>query len=455
MIRSLPFTPTVAFTAAAQPRREAVRPPDLVEDPNQDPFNRMLARQRDAARQVARQQGTSSTPAPAPVSVSQPAPAAEASSTPKTAAEKEADAASATNPSAPGAAVRTANRTALRLAEGKDRPAQIDPELPNADARHGRKQAGTEAEVLAKLFKSPPATLPPRLPPVEPEDPPVATGNEASELAPGGPGSTHHCPPLIECPVEPMTPLQMAAAAQAEDSTQGLQDRAAEAQTLAGGQAGTETASGGAAISQAAFEQMAAETTPAKAADAGDAAGAADSGPVVDSAPGGSAPGLPLTLSATPAGSTTASATPSARSATLEARPGTEAFAMKFSAQIAVWVREGVHEAQLQLNPADMGPVRVAILLNGAAAQVNFSAEHALTRQALEQALPTLAGSLAEAGFTLAGGGVFDQPQQSGRSGADVDRRNPAGGPGGVPEQHSEAQASVAVRPRGMVDLVA
>jgi flagellar hook-length control protein FliK len=84
-------------------------------------------------------------------------------------------------------------------------------------------------------------------------------------------------------------------------------------------------------------------------------------------------------------------------------------FAPAFVSQVALWVRDGVQEARLQLHPAELGPISIQIALDGMAAHVDFHAQHALTREAIEGSLPALAGALRDAGFTLAGGGVFGQ----------------------------------------------
>lgn len=95
--------------------------------------------------------------------------------------------------------------------------------------------------------------------------------------------------------------------------------------------------------------------------------------------------------------------------AQLGAAPGSAEFAPALGTQVAVWLREGVQEAQLQLHPAELGPVAVQIALDGLQAQVDFHAAHARTRDAIEASLPSLAAALRDAGFTLAGGGVFGQ----------------------------------------------
>jgi flagellar hook-length control protein FliK len=90
---------------------------------------------------------------------------------------------------------------------------------------------------------------------------------------------------------------------------------------------------------------------------------------------------------------------------------GTPEFAPGLSAEVTVMLRDGLQEARLQLNPAEMGPITVQIQIEGDNARINLSAEQAPTRDALEQALPTLASTLRDNGLTLTGGGVFEQPR--------------------------------------------
>ncbi|MFN0186444.1 MAG: flagellar hook-length control protein FliK [Aquabacterium sp.] len=88
--------------------------------------------------------------------------------------------------------------------------------------------------------------------------------------------------------------------------------------------------------------------------------------------------------------------------------PGGSGFAPALGQQVRLWLQDGIQQAQLQLNPAELGPIQVHIELQGKAASVEFHAAMATTREALQAALPQLAGALHEAGYTLAGGGVFD-----------------------------------------------
>jgi flagellar hook-length control protein FliK len=96
------------------------------------------------------------------------------------------------------------------------------------------------------------------------------------------------------------------------------------------------------------------------------------------------------------------------------------AFAPAFSARIATLARDGLELARVHLNPVDMGPVSVQLSLEGQQVRVDMTADVAATRRVLEQALPTLAGALREAGFTLSGGGVH-QPPTDARHGSSQD----------------------------------
>ena len=81
-------------------------------------------------------------------------------------------------------------------------------------------------------------------------------------------------------------------------------------------------------------------------------------------------------------------------------------FAQELGLRMSVLAQDGVQHAELQLNPADMGPVSVQIVIDGNRARVDFGADLAATRAAIEAGLPALASALNDAGFTLTGGGV-------------------------------------------------
>jgi flagellar hook-length control protein FliK len=102
-------------------------------------------------------------------------------------------------------------------------------------------------------------------------------------------------------------------------------------------------------------------------------------------------------------------AAPALPQVALAAPFGTPAFASELAASVSLLARDGVQQARLQLHPAEMGPIAVQIAIDGTQARVDFTAEVAATRHAIEAGLPELASALRESGLTLAGGGVFGQ----------------------------------------------
>ena len=133
-------------------------------------------------------------------------------------------------------------------------------------------------------------------------------------------------------------------------------------------------------------------------------------------------------------------------------------FASTLGLQISVLARDGVQQAELHLNPAEMGPVSVQIVMDGTQARVEFGADVAATRQAIEAGLPALASALQDAGFTLAGGGVSQHG--AGRQGGDHESHTRRGAR--APAQlESIATAALAAQARrasvslGGVDLYA
>lgn len=140
-------------------------------------------------------------------------------------------------------------------------------------------------------------------------------------------------------------------------------------------------------------------------------------------------------------------------------------FAPEMAARLSVAAADGIQQAQLHLNPAEMGPVRVQIVLDGQQAQVSFVAEQADTRAALEKSLPELAGALREQGLTLSGGGVFSQQQQT-ASGQPGQAESQGGRPGarwasapmgdtGSDDAVTAAARAPLPRARGILDLFA
>ncbi|HEX2009753.1 MAG TPA: flagellar hook-length control protein FliK, partial [Roseateles sp.] len=118
-------------------------------------------------------------------------------------------------------------------------------------------------------------------------------------------------------------------------------------------------------------------------------------------------------------------------------------------------------QAELHLNPSEMGPVQVQIVVDGQQAQVSFHSDQAETRAVLERSLPELASALRDSGLTLSGGGVFQQAQDQGRPAPQsAHGASSRAAHGAALEDTTESLSTAATlrpqpRARGVVDLYA
>jgi flagellar hook-length control protein FliK len=179
--------------------------------------------------------------------------------------------------------------------------------------------------------------------------------------------------------------------------------------------------------------------------------------------PDNALPSLPAAAAPTAVAAAPARAPDSAAPmAHLPAPIHTPAFAPALATQVRWWAQDGVQQAQLTLNPPEMGPVAVKIVLQDQReARIDFVADVAATRSALEAALPVLAAALDESGLKLTGGGVHDgaaQRQalwQQAQQHPHAARGTAAHGSGQSVTTASAEMGTRAQAARGLVDLVA
>ncbi|MFT7414657.1 MAG: flagellar hook-length control protein FliK, partial [Methylophagaceae bacterium] len=107
----------------------------------------------------------------------------------------------------------------------------------------------------------------------------------------------------------------------------------------------------------------------------------------------------PAPINSQAAASTAVSGQPSLN---LQPALQSEAWSRVLSSRVIWMAREGVQQASLRLNPANMGSVEVKLHMHNDQANISFIAQHAATRDALEQALPRLRDSFQENGMELA-----------------------------------------------------
>lgn len=70
-----------------------------------------------------------------------------------------------------------------------------------------------------------------------------------------------------------------------------------------------------------------------------------------------------------------------------------------FAYRVQFMATQGIQRAQVQLNPAELGPMEITIDLVDDVAQVQITAEQAATKEAVEQAIPRLREMMAQSGF--------------------------------------------------------
>ncbi|ATA53205.1 flagellar hook-length control protein FliK [Variovorax boronicumulans] len=210
---------------------------------------------------------------------------------------------------------------------------------------------------------------------------------------------------------------------------------------------------GTAASGRAAAPRTVSATTTEQLAAAAQAQPAADAKPVTAEAAPVAA--VPATASsddaATPAASfalqqpaatsterTTES--PVARPAvhTLAPEVGSEKWAPALGQQLARMSLGGTHTAELNLNPAGLGPLKVTLSVGEHQAQAAFVSAHESVRKAVEAALPQLRTSLSEQGITL------------GQTSVGADTRAPFGQDAAFAQQQQQQhQRQGAWRPQG------
>ncbi|WP_438971115.1 flagellar hook-length control protein FliK [Methylophaga sp.] len=110
----------------------------------------------------------------------------------------------------------------------------------------------------------------------------------------------------------------------------------------------------------------------------------------------------------------TISTAASAQGLSLPVQPNMQnpAWSQVMSSRVVWMAKEGVHQAELKMTPANLGPVEVRLQIQNDQASVTFLAQHSATRDALEQALPRLRESFSEAGIELGHAEVAEQQQQ-------------------------------------------
>ncbi|MEP7303126.1 MAG: flagellar hook-length control protein FliK [Caldimonas sp.] len=379
-------------------------------------------------------------------------------------AQAQDGASSGARAAANASAQRDANQARARSA-GASRPTARSTVPPVRPAGPAEEASGAQDEQGAE---GTPASADSAVPAGAPAG---ARPEPAPRAAADGGASTGATGPQADSPARPATPAAAGEAADGGDATTATATAAPGSMT-----AGAREPRGGlpGAVAEAAAKRGVAAAATAWAAireaDAAGTAGATFAETLAESkaqspAPPSSLlePGSPLAAAgAAPLAEPARPATPGAQgavaSANLPVPVDSPEFAAAFGLQVSSLARDGVQHAELHLNPAEMGPVSIHITLEGSQARVDFGADLAATRQAIETGLPELASALRDAGFTLAGGGVAEHSRPGGGRGDDADPDRPTArrsGASTLARLDAAAQRATARTAVGGIDLYA
>lgn len=114
--------------------------------------------------------------------------------------------------------------------------------------------------------------------------------------------------------------------------------------------------------------------------------------------------------------------------AEMRAGPGDAEFAEELSAQVQLMLDGGLDSAELRMNPAELGPIRISLNVNEQTADIRFEAAHASTREGIERSLSELREMLAQEGLSLGQA----QVGQGGSQGGWGQQREPGAPPSGT-----------------------
>ena len=108
----------------------------------------------------------------------------------------------------------------------------------------------------------------------------------------------------------------------------------------------------------------------------------------------------------------------------MKVTPDSAEFPQEVVARVRMIQGQGQTEARLNLHPAELGRLQIAITSEGDATRVAFVVDNAQAKEALEQAMPRLREFLQQAGLQLTEGSVSQQGQQDSAGFAQTETRS-------------------------------
>jgi flagellar hook-length control protein FliK len=94
--------------------------------------------------------------------------------------------------------------------------------------------------------------------------------------------------------------------------------------------------------------------------------------------------------------------------------PETPEWKQSVSQHIAIFSRNGLHNAEIRLHPEELGSLHITLRVQQEQAQIHIVSENAHVRQAMEHAMPQLRAAMAESGIQLGQANVGADSQYAG-----------------------------------------
>ena len=124
-----------------------------------------------------------------------------------------------------------------------------------------------------------------------------------------------------------------------------------------------------------------------------------------------------------------------------------------FNSRVMMLARDHRQLAHIQINPPELGPVEIRMSLNAEQTHVQFIAQHAVVRDAIEEAFPRLREMMEASGLSLGDVNVSDQAAGESEYAQDSDAvRLLADGQETSTESHETENRVISVKKLGLVD---
>lgn len=122
-------------------------------------------------------------------------------------------------------------------------------------------------------------------------------------------------------------------------------------------------------------------------------------------------------------------------------------------AEKVAWLSsQNIQSAEIKLDPPELGALSVRIQLNQDQTTVNFTAQHGVVREALEQTAVRLREMLSEQGLELVGMDVSSESHQQNEGTSDGEGDPNLASADGMEEEEAEVIAETAITHNGLVD---